>query len=85
MASPSITPAWMTSAGEHALGRRDVLRRSALGGAALLASTALGSRVSSAAATPKKGGNLRVAVLGGTSADRSMRIPRRIRRMSRAS
>jgi peptide/nickel transport system substrate-binding protein len=69
MASPSITPAWMTSAAEGALGRRDVLRGSALGGAALLASTVLGSRIASAAATPKKGGNLRVAVLGGTSAD----------------
>lgn len=49
------------------LGRRELLRKSALGGLAGL--TLWASPRASLADTPKRGGNLRVAILGGSNAD----------------
>jgi peptide/nickel transport system substrate-binding protein len=54
---------------ERPIDRRDLLRE-AIAGAGGLVGISLLERASSAAAdTPKRGGNLRVAILGGTSAD----------------
>ncbi|MGH6881324.1 ABC transporter substrate-binding protein [Hypericibacter sp.] len=55
---------------KHQLGRRDLLKRSMIAGAGALGASWLAGRSKSAfAAAPKKGGNLRVAMLGGSSSD----------------
>lgn len=56
-------------AGTGQIGRRELLRNAVAGGATLLAVSALGSARGAFADTPKRGGELRVAILGGGAAD----------------
>ena len=54
---------------ERPIDRRDLLREAIAGAGGLVGLSLLEPASSAAADTPKRGGNLRVAILGGTSAD----------------